>query len=77
VTYQVIGDQWRKAIKATGIPHGTIHDGRAFSATEAKRQGLDPQQLLGHDTARTTKIYLRGREVEVVQGPRMRRVLGA
>jgi hypothetical protein len=47
---------------------------KVMTATrEAKRQGLDPQKLLGHDEARTTKIYLRDRMVEVVEGPTMRR----
>lgn len=76
--YSTVGRQWRKALKAARvggepIPHGTIHDGRAFSATEAKRQGHDPQKLLGHTDAATTRIYLRGREIEVVTGPAMRR----
>jgi hypothetical protein len=52
---------------------GHIHDGRAFSATEAKRQGLDPQKLLNHTDAATVRIYLRGREIEVVTGPQLLR----
>ena len=54
----------------------TIHDGRAFSATEAKRQGKDAQKLLNHTDASTTRIYLRGREIEVVDGPRIKRKMG-
>ena len=46
-------------------------DLRAMSATEAKRQGLDPQLLLGHTDARTTRIYLRSRDVPVVRGPKV------
>ena len=42
---------------------------KSHGAFEAKRQGLDPQKILGHNEARTTKIYLRGKEVEVVYGP--------
>jgi integrase len=61
------------ALAAAGVEDGHLHDGRAFSATEAKRQGLDPQKLLGHTDAATTRIYLRGREIEVVTGPQLRR----
>jgi integrase len=73
IQYHTIAAQWRKACAAAGVEDGHMHDGRAFSATEAKRQGLDAQKLLGHTDASTTRIYLRGREIEVVQGPRKRR----
>ena len=76
VTYDMAYGRWTKACAAAGVEDAHQHDGRAFSATEAKRQGLDPQALLGHDEARTTKIYLRGREVEVVHGPSIRRLIG-
>jgi integrase len=71
--YRTVYDQWVLAVARAGVEDCNLHDNRAFSATEAKRQGLDPQALLGHDDARTTKIYLRDRMVEVVQGPTMRR----
>ncbi|HTQ77968.1 MAG TPA: tyrosine-type recombinase/integrase, partial [Burkholderiales bacterium] len=75
--YRTVALQWRTACTAAGVEDAHLHDGRAFSATEAQRQGLDAQKILGHEDARTTKIYLRGREVEVVRGPQMRRILGA
>lgn len=76
--YSTVGRQWRAALAAARVndepvPHGTIHDGRAFSATEAKRQGRDPQALLNHTDAATTRIYLRGKEVPLVKGPTMKR----
>lgn len=74
--YKTVYDQWVLAVERAGVEDCNLHDNRAFSATEAKRQGLDPQQLLGHDDARTTKIYLRDRTVEVVQGPNIRRLIG-
>ena len=67
--YRTIYDQWVEICKAAGVADANLHDARAYSATEADRQGLDAQKLLGHDDRRTTKIYLRGREVPVVQGP--------
>lgn len=76
--YRTVYDQWVKAVAKSGVEDCNLHDNRAFSATEAKRQGLDPQKLLGHTDHRTTTIYLRDREIEVVQGPSMKRgVLGA
>jgi hypothetical protein len=71
--YVTIYRAWVRAVADAGVEDCNLHDNRAFSATEAKRQGLDPQKLLGHDEARTTKIYLRDRMVEVVEGPTMRR----
>ena len=70
--YRTVYEQWVKACEAAGVEDANLHDNRAFSATEAKRQGLDPQALLGHDSERNTRIYLRGREVDVVQGPRFK-----
>jgi hypothetical protein len=81
LTDQRIGDVLKidlRECEGAGVMDAHMHDGRAFSATEAKRQGLDPQKTLGHDDPRTTKIYLRGKEVEVVYGPVKRAgVLGA
>lgn len=76
-SYKVIYEQWVATVKRAGIEDCNLHDNRAFSATDAQRQGLDPQKLLGHQDAATTKIYLRGREIDIVQGPQMRRILGA
>ena len=73
LNYNTIARDWRLACAAARVEDAHLHDGRAFSATEAKRQGHDPQKLLGHEDARTTKTYLRGREIEVVQGPSIRR----
>lgn len=67
--YRTVYDQWVAACAAAEVEDCTLHDNRAFSATEAQRQGKDPQKLLGHQDPRTTKIYLRGREIDVVDGP--------
>lgn len=82
--YKTVYDQWVKAVARAGVEDCNLHDNRAFSATEMKRQAgggeageQAAQRLLGHEQRRTTKIYLRGREVEVVEGPRMQRILGA
>jgi integrase len=66
---------WRTACAAAGVLDAQLRDLRALAATEAERQGLDPQKLLGHTTAATTTRYLRGRETPVVEGPFIRQVL--
>lgn len=71
--YRTVYDQWVLAVKRANVEDCNLHDNRAFSATEAGRQGLDPQKLLGHTDPRTTKIYLRDREIDVVHGPTMKR----
>lgn len=82
--YKTVYDQWVLACKRAGVEDANLHDNRAFSATEMKKQAgggehgeAAAQALLGHDERRTTKIYLRGREVEVVEGPSIRRLIGS
>lgn len=45
------------------------HDLRALAATEAQARGLDPGALLGHESARTTEVYLRDRTRKVAISP--------
>lgn len=71
--YKTVYDQWVRACDLAKIEDCNIHDNRAFSATEAKRQGLNPQKTLGHSTERNTGNYLRDREVEVVEGPKIKK----
>jgi integrase len=61
----------RAALKA-GVVDVTLHDIRAKSITDAKRQGLDPQALAGHTTEAQTVRYIRDRETAVVSGPSFR-----
>jgi integrase len=67
--YRPIWRDWQVACKAAGVADATLHDLRAMSGTEAKRQGHDPRALLGHTTERMTAQYLRDRDLPVVQGP--------
>jgi integrase len=82
--YKTVYDQWVLACERAKVEDCNLHDNRAFSATEMSRQlgggergEQAAQKLLGHDDRRTTKIYLRGREVEVVEGPSFRRLIDA
>jgi integrase len=71
--YKTILSDWLDAVRKTDVKDVQMRDSRAFAATEAQRQGLSAQKVLGHTDERTTRIYLRGREVEIVQGPQMLR----
>lgn len=67
--------QWRLACKAAGVLDAHLHDLRAMASTAAQDQGIDPQKLLGHKNAQTTKRYLRSKRVPVVDGPSIGQVL--
>lgn len=77
-SYNTVRDEWERACKKAGVEDAHLHDNRAFSATEMMKQAgggeageIAAQRLLGHRERSTTFIYLRDREVEVVDGPRM------
>lgn len=72
-SYKGMRDNFARAVKAAKIEDVTLHDLRAKSITDGEKQGLDPQKLAGHNDARTTKIYLRDRQIEVVKGPAFKR----
>jgi integrase len=71
--YSTVKIQWDKARKAAGIEDVTLHDLRALAATEAKKQGKNATELLGHTSEQQTKRYLRGKEEPLVEGPSFRR----
>ena len=64
-TYWNFRQHWVRAIEGTGIENIHFHDIRAKAGTDAKSQGLDSQTLLGHESERTHKIYLRSKEIPV------------
>lgn len=68
-SYGATRDRWKEAVEAAGVEDANIHDLRAKSLTDAKRQGKDAQSLAGHTTAAMTDRYIRLREVPVVDGP--------
>lgn len=72
-THAMIYKRWKAACKKARVEGANIHDLRAMAATEAKAQGIDPQAMLGHSDAATTKIYLRDKVVPIVPGPVMKR----
>jgi integrase len=68
-SYGVTKDQWNEAVVAAGISDAHIHDVRAKSLTDAKRQGKDAQALAGHSNEAMTERYIRLREGPIVEGP--------
>lgn len=63
----LIGVWWRAAAKAAGVGDAQWRDIRAKSATDADTEGQDATALLGHMSPNTTRIYLRGKQIKVVQ----------
>lgn len=68
-SYRGARDLLCRAAERAGVDDIGWHDIRAKSITDAKRQGLNAQQLAGHTTEAQTVRYLRGRETTVVVGP--------
>jgi integrase len=71
--YSTVKIQWNKAKAAAQVEDVTLHDLRALAATEAKKQGKNATELLGHTSEQQTRRYLRGKEEPVVEGPSFRR----
>ena len=67
--YRTVRDQWTKACKAARVRDAHLHDLRAKSLTDTKRQGNDAQALAGHASPAMTARYIRLRESPVVSGP--------
>jgi integrase len=67
--YSTVHDQWQEACRVARVRDAHIHDMRAKSLTDAKRQGLDATALAGHASAAMTERYIRARETPVVIGP--------
>lgn len=67
--YRTVRDQWEAACRLAGVEDAHIHDVRAKSLTDAKRQGKNPTALAGHKSPAMTERYLRGLEEPLVDGP--------
>lgn len=62
---------WREACLAAGIADAQWRDIRAAAGTEVDRLGGDATAFLGHRDRRTTRIYLRGKQVITVKPLRL------
>lgn len=66
-------EHFAMAVRAAGVEDARFHDIRALAATDAKKQGLDYQALLGHKSAQQSETYLRG--FEAVKATPLKKVL--
>lgn len=66
-SYDSIGVMWRKAAKDAGVKDSRIHDIRAKAATDAKKQGVDSKELLGHASESSHQRYMRSHEIPVAK----------
>lgn len=73
--YRTVRDQWERACTSAGVADARLHDLRAKSLTDAKREGHDATALAGHVSAAMTARYIRLRESPVVHGPSIRQAL--
>lgn len=67
-----LGYLWAKACKAAGVADAHFHDIRAMAATTVDAEGGNAQRFLGHSDAKTTRTYLRGRAIVIVEPLRRR-----
>jgi len=73
-SYRGVRDLWDRACMSAGVEDAHLHDIRAKSLTDAKRQGHDAQALGAHSTEAMTNRYLRGRDTVAVEGPSFNRI---
>lgn len=72
--YRSVSLQWQTACTAASVPDAHIHDLRAKSLTDAKRDGFNATSLAGHTSPAMTERYLRLRESPLVDGPKEMKV---
>lgn len=65
-TYTSVNVSFREAKIKSGVTDVRFHDIRAKAATDAKRQGLDYQAMLGHTNPAMSERYVRSREFQQV-----------
>lgn len=71
VSYETCKEAFAIAREQAGLVDVRIHDLRAKSLTDTKRQGNDAQKLGGHSDARMTARYIRDREIDRADPPAM------
>lgn len=69
LSYGGVRDAFERACKLAGVEDATLHDIRAKSLTDAKKQGKNAQKLGGHSTEAMTNRYIRDRDFEAAEGP--------
>lgn len=75
LTYSGVRSAFERACKAAGVVDATLHDIRAKSLTDAKKQGKNAQKLGGHTTEAMTNRYIRDRSFDLAEGPSIGQLL--
>lgn len=70
--YKTTQQLWTAACRAAGVIDAHIHDLRAKSLTDAKKEGKNAQTLAAHSNEQMTARYIRNREATHVEGPSFR-----
>jgi integrase len=65
-TYSTVRTLWDRACVGAKVEDAHMHDIRAKAATDAKKQGIDSQALLGHHSESSHLRYLRSKETPIV-----------
>lgn len=73
--YDTVKNMYRSAVSKAGVERTTLHDLRAKSLTDAKKQGKNAQALGGHSTEAMTNRYIRNRSTIVADAPSFRQSL--
>lgn len=73
--YFGVSAMFRRACKKAKVEDFHLHDIRAKALTDAERQGLNAQRLAGHKSRTMTEHYIKAREIETAQPPKMGKVL--
>ena len=71
VSYGTCKQAFAEAREKAGLDNVRIHDLRAKSLTDTKKQGNDAQKLGGHADPRMTERYIRAREIDRADPPTM------
>jgi integrase len=69
LSYYGVRSAFQRACALAKVEDATLHDIRAKSLTDAKRQGKNAQKLGGHSTEAMTNRYIRGRDYDLAEGP--------
>lgn len=69
LSYGGVRDAFQRACSLAKVEDATLHDIRAKSLTDAKKQGKNAQKLGGHSTEAMTNRYIRDRDFEAAEGP--------
>ena len=75
-TYDGLSAMLRRYIKKSGVPPFGFYDMKGKGATDMWRAGIPLEQiqvLCGHESVRTTEIYVKARWVETVEPNRVKR----